>query len=188
VVRDPIDRMLSHYLHNVGAGYEARGLKEALGDPDGSYLSRSRYAMQVEPYLAAFGEERVSIVSREELHDDREATMRRMFELGGVDPDFHSEQFEREWETGSARAREGGGGFRLMDRAVRLPGLRALDRNFDRLPESLRWMVEKVVHDPGSGAAPKPELPAGLREHLTEALANDVARLEEIAGRRFDWL
>ena len=187
VVRDPIDRMLSHYLHNAGAGYEARGLEEALGDPDGSYLLRSRYAMQVEPYLAAFGEERVSIVSREELYDDRAATMRRVFELCGVDdPNFHSDQFEREWETGSARAKEGG--FRLMDRAVRLPGLRALDRNFDRLPESLRWKVEKVVHDPGSGAAPKPELPAGLREDLSEALADDVARLEEIAGRRFGWL
>ena len=35
-----------------------------------------------------------------------------------------------------------------MDRAVRLPGLRALDRNFDRLPESLRWVVERIVHDP----------------------------------------
>ncbi len=48
--------------------------------------------------------------------------------------DFTSPQFSREWETGSGK---GGGGFRFMDRAVRLPGLRALDRNFDRLPESL---------------------------------------------------
>jgi hypothetical protein len=188
MVRDPIDRMLSHYLHNAGAGYESRGLSEALGDPDGSYLPRSRYAMQVEPYLAAFGAERVAIVSREELRDDRAATMRRVFELCGVDPTFHSEQFEREWETGTARAKQGGGGFRLMDRAVRLPGLRALDRNFDRLPESLRWLVERLVHDPGSGAAPKPELPEGLRERLELALADDVSRLEEIAGRRFGWL
>ena len=64
----------------------------------------------------------------------------------GVDPAFRSQQFEREWETGSGKQ---DGGFRLMDRAVRLPGLRALDRNFDRLPESLRWLVERVVHDPG---------------------------------------
>ena len=74
-----------------------------------------------------------------------------------------------------------------MDRAVRLPGLRALDRNFDRLPESLRWMVERIVHDPGSGAAPKPELPAELRDRLERALADDVAALERIAGRRFAW-
>jgi hypothetical protein len=188
MVRDPIDRMLSHYLHNAGAGYESRGLDEALSDPDGSYLARSRYAMQVEPYLAAFGADRVAIVSREELRDERAATMRRVFELCGVDPSFQSAQFEREWETGTARAKEGGGGFRLMDRAVRLPGLRALDRNFDRLPEWMRWRVEKLVHDPDSGAAPKPELSQALRTGLSEALADDVTRLERITGRSFDWL
>ena len=62
-----------------------------------------------------------------------------------------------------------------MDRAVRLPGLRALDRNFDRLPESMRWMVERLVHDPGKGAAPKPQLDPELRSRLERLLADDVA-------------
>jgi hypothetical protein len=75
-----------------------------------------------------------------------------------------------------------------MDRAVRLPGLRALDRNFDRLPESLRWVVERLVHDPEGGEAPKPELPEDLRTYLVELLAEDVARLEDLTGRRFGWL
>ena len=57
VVRDPIDRMLSHYLHNVGGGYEDRTLTEALADPESSYVARSRYAFQLEPYLEAFGRE-----------------------------------------------------------------------------------------------------------------------------------
>jgi hypothetical protein len=126
----------------------------------------------------------VLIVDNAELAGERVATMRRIFEFCEVDPDFNSEQFEREWETGSAKQE---GGFRLMDRAVRLPGLRALDRNFDRLPESLRWMVERIVHDPGKGAAPKPELDAALRDRLRELLAGDVAELEELTGRRFGW-
>jgi hypothetical protein len=186
MVRDPIDRMLSHYLHNVGGGYEHRSLEEALGDESSSYVARSRYAMQLEPYLSEFDRERVLVVSREELGRDRDATVRRVFGFCGVDPSFTSEQFDRQWETGSARAKEGG--FRLMDRAVRLPGLRAVDRNFDRLPESLRWVVERLVHDPGSGSAPKPELPAALRASLEELFAPDVTRLEELTGRRFDWL
>ena len=186
MVRDPIDRMLSQYVHNVGGGYESRALDEALGDPEGSYVARSRYAMQVEPYLREFGSDKVTIVSREELRDDRATTMRRMFELVAVDPSFSSDEFEREWETGSARAKPGG--FRLMDRAVRLPGLRAFDRNFDRLPEALRWRVERLVHDPDAGAAPKPVLRDALRERLVELLRADVERLEAIAGREFGWL
>jgi hypothetical protein len=184
MVRDPIDRMLSHYLHNVGGGYEHRPLADALTDPDSAYISRSRYAMQLEPFLREFGRERIAIVSREELKDDRAGTMRRMFDVCGIDPSFSSEQFEREWETGSGKS---AGGFRLMDRAVRLPGLRSLDRNFDRLPESLRWLVERLVHDPGTGAAPKPELAGDLRERLADLVRDDVEQLELIAGRRFGW-
>jgi hypothetical protein len=111
--------------------------------------------------------------------------MRRAFEFLGVDPDFTSEQFEREWETGVAKS---GSRFRLMDRAVRLPGLRAIDRNFDRLPESLRWLAERVVHDPERGEVPKPELPDSLRRHLVELFQPDVSQLEKVAGRSFGWL
>ena len=185
MVRDPIDRMLSHYLHNVGGGYDRRDLETALSDPDSAYLHRSLYGMQLEPYLGRFGAERIDVVSREELRDEREATMRRLFAFLGVDQGFSSPQFSREWETGSGKS---SGGFRVMDRAVRLPGLRALDRNFDRLPESLRWVVERIVHDPGSGEAPKPEVPADLRARLEERLRPDVERLEALTGRRFGWL
>lgn len=185
VVRDPIDRMLSHYLHNVGGGYDDRSLTDALSDIESSYVARSRYFLQLEPYVQTFGRERVAIVSREDLKADRPATMRRAFEFAGVDPGFTSEQFEREWETGVAKT---GSRFRAMDRAVRLPGLRAIDRNFDRLPESLRWIAERLIHDPGGGEAPKPELPDSLRERLIEVFREDVARLEDFAGRSFGWL
>ena len=185
LVRDPIDRMLSHYLHNVGGGYEHRELASALADEGSAYVTRSRYAMQLEPYIDAFGSERVLVVSREELAVERETTVRLVFEFCGVDPSFRSDQFDRQWETGSGK---GSGGFRLMDRAVRLPGLRAVDRNFDRLPESLRWLVERVVHDPETGAAPKPELPPDLRQWLRGVLEGDGARLTELAGRPFPWV
>jgi hypothetical protein len=185
MVRDPVERLLSHYLHSVGGGYESRPLERAIADPDSAYVARGRYAMQLRPYLDAFEREQIMIVANQDLAGARDATVREVFEFCGVDPGFTSEQFEREWETGSGKGREG---FRLMDRAVRLPGLRALDRNFDRLPESLRWVVERVVHDPDRGAAPKPELEPELRARLERLYRDDVDELERIAGRSFDWL
>ena len=185
MVREPLERILSHYLHNLGGGYESRSIEQALSDPDSAYVARSRYAMQLRPYLDAFDRERILIVANEDLAGRREQTVRQVFEFCGVDAGFTSEQFGREWETGSGKA---DGGFRLMDRAVRLPGLRALDRNFDRLPEPLRWRVERLVHDPEKGKAAKPELPAELRARLQSLLAEDVAELERIAGREFGWL
>ncbi len=184
MVRDPVDRMLSHYLHNLGGGYDDRPLAEALGDERSAYWQRSRYAFQLTPFLERFGRDAIAIFSSEELASDRDETMRRLYEFLGVDPGFASPEFERRWETGSAK---GSGSFRLMDRAVRLPGLRALDRNFDRLPERLRWLVERLVHDPGAGPAPKPELPAELRERTRAFFAPEVERLEAVAGRSFGW-
>ncbi len=184
-VRDPVSRLLSHHLHNVGGGYESRSLDEVLQADSSAYVDRGRYAFQLEPYLDAFGAGAIAIVTQDELRDNREETMARLFEFAGVDASFTSPEFDRQWETGSAK---GSSGFRLMDRAVRLPGLRAIDRVFDRLPESLRWRVERIVHDPDKGEAPKPMLSAAQREHLIEVFGTDVARLEEIAGRRFGWL
>jgi len=185
MVRHPIDRLLSHYLHNVGGTYESRGLAEAVAEPSCSYIQRGLYAFQLEPYLEAFGPERILVVSREELGRDRDATVRRVFAFAGIEEGFTSPEFDREWETGSGK---GSGGFRLMDRAVRMPGLRALDRNFDRLPERLRWLVEKAVHDPGSGEAAKPKVDAELRERLAAVFRPDAAKLEEIVGRSFGWV
>jgi len=184
-VRDPVARLLSHFLHNVGGGYESRSLDEVLAAPSSAYVDRGRYAYQLEPYLDAYGPDAVAIVTQDELRAERAQTMQRLFGFLGIDPAFTSGEFEREWETGSAK---GSSGFRLMDRAVRLPGLRALDRGFDRLPEALRWRVERIVHDPDSGEAAKPQLTDDQRAALTEVFAPDVARLEEIAGRRFGWL
>ena len=160
MVRDPIDRMLSHYLHNLGGGYDDRPLAEAFADPESAYVNRSRYFFQLEPYLEAFGEERIEIVGREELKRDRRGDDAPRVRV----PRRRLRTSTRSSSSASGRpgTAKGGGRFRLMDRAVRLPGLRALDRNFDRLPESLRWLVERVVHDPGAGEAPKPEVPPAL--------------------------
>ena len=156
MVRNPIERMLSHYLHNVGGGYETRPIDAGAQRPRlGLRRAQPLRDAACSRTCAAFDRNRVLVVANEDLAGERAATMRRVYEFCGVDDDFESEQFAREWETGSGKQ---DGGFRLMDRAVRLPGLRALDRNFDRLPESLRWIVERVVHDPGEGPAPKPEL------------------------------
>jgi hypothetical protein len=72
-----------------------------------------------------------------------------------------------------------------MEKLIKLPGFRSFDRNFDRLPESMRWIVEKVVHDPEKPPAPKPELPDDLFETLRGRFGEDVAVLQQYAGREF---
>jgi hypothetical protein len=182
MVRDPIKRVLSHWVHATGAGYERRGMDLTLSLPGTAYVHRSMYWMQLQPYLEQFDSDRIEIITQEELQGEREETTRRAFDFLGVDSSFRSEQFDREWEKSSAKQ---GGRYQLMERLIKLPGLRSFDRNFDRLPESMRWVVEKIVHDPEKPSAPKPELPDQLFDTLRGRFRDDVAQLQQFAGRQF---
>src|ERR687897_481527 len=117
MVRDPISRILSHWRHAVGAGYETRPMEEALARPDQTYVTRSRYWMQLQPYLELFGHERIEVIAQEELQSDREGTMRRAFRFAGVDESFTSEQFDREWEKSTAKEGER---YQFMEKLIRL--------------------------------------------------------------------
>jgi Sulfotransferase domain len=182
MVRDPIKRILSHWVHATGAGYETRDLVPVLSDPNTQYVNRSRYWMQLQPYLEQFDHGQIEVIAQEELQRDRDGTMRKAFAYAGVDETFTSEQFDREWEKSAAKSSDK---YQFMEKLIKLPGFRSFDRNFDRLPERMRWIVEKVVHDPDQPPAPKPELPADLFETLRGRFAEEVAELQKFAGREF---
>jgi hypothetical protein len=182
MVRDPIKRILSHWVHATGAGYETGDLVTTLSNLDSSYINRSKYWMQLQPYLERFDRSQIEVVTQEELGAEREATMRRAFAFAGVDETFESEQFDREWEKSGAKE---GDKYQFMEKLIKLPGFRSFDRNFDRLPEPLRWRVEKLVHDPEKPPAPKPVLPDDLFEKVRSQFGEDVAALQKFAGREF---
>src|SRR4029077_10478367 len=140
---------------------ETREMAPTLSEPDSAYINRSKYWMQLQPYLERFDRSQIELITQEELQGEREETMRRAFAFAGFDETFTSEQFDREWEKSSAKQ---GDKYQFMEKLIKLPGFRSLDRNFDRLPESMRWLVEKVVHDPEKPPAPKPKLPDDLFE------------------------
>ena len=97
--------------------------------------------------------------------------------------DFTSEQFDREWEKSTAKECDK---YQFMEKLIKLPGFRSFDRNFDRLPERMRWMVEKMVHDPDAPEAPKPELTPEFETATCVAQFGErLAALQEFAGREF---
>jgi Sulfotransferase family len=54
VMRHPIDRLVSQYVHEVTGGRVTVGLREALGrHPE--LIDYSRYSMQLQPFLDAYG-------------------------------------------------------------------------------------------------------------------------------------
>lgn len=84
VVRDPVERIRSHYQHLVMTGVEKCPPDVAvLENP--IYLDCSKYAMQLEQYLEHFPREQILIVTSEALRVDRTATVQRVYDFLGVD-------------------------------------------------------------------------------------------------------
>ena len=50
---------------------------EVLSGPDNQYVNRSRYWMQLQPYLELFDHGNIEVITQEELQGDRDGTMRK---------------------------------------------------------------------------------------------------------------
>jgi len=87
LMRDPIERTVSHYWHFVADGREDADMLTAVKRKE-EYIARSHYARQLRPYLETFGRHRVYLFTLEELTARPRETFRGLFEWLGVDPDY----------------------------------------------------------------------------------------------------
>ena len=85
VVRDPIARMQSMYMHQVSAGRERRGAAVALLDDH--YLGPSLYGLQLAAFLDHFDRSQMLVASSEVLRDRPREFLSLVFDHLGVDPD-----------------------------------------------------------------------------------------------------
>lgn len=93
MVRNPLDRIASHYRHGFGAGSYTGSLAEAL-DSDPALIDHSRYAWQLEPWREVFGDDKIFVMQFEAFIEDRKGAVEAVErwlglepETGGIDPE-----------------------------------------------------------------------------------------------------
>jgi sulfotransferase family protein len=175
MVRDPIERIAAHWVHNYAKRREKGTLAETLVHPNTSYVTRSKYAMQLERFLEHYPKEQVLVFQQSELRFKRMETLRQIFEFLGVDADFKHPRFEQERHQTSGKTRA----TRL---AVRLEKMGRGRRG--RLFPSNFWLL---LDDrlPLRRAIKRPDVKAALPQEALEELRADGQRLRELTGRDF---
>jgi sulfotransferase family protein len=83
VLRDPVERTLSHYWHMVRYHDEQRPIIRAIKQ-DSQYIAVSYYAMQLKPYLERFGRDQIKILTYENLVRSPAVSMRGLYGWLGV--------------------------------------------------------------------------------------------------------
>jgi hypothetical protein len=176
LLRDPIARIRSEYLNNVVRGEEHEPLEKAvLSQP--MYLAGSRYAFQIEQYLEYFSLDHFLVITSEELRDQRDATMSKVFRFLEVGDGWELPTLQQEFNrTENKRMRRP-----LLRTARRVPVLRGLGRF---APASLKELDRRMkIHrvDPESAA-----ISDDLRDHLANQLRDDIKQLRSYLGNNFD--
>lgn len=84
VMRDPVERTISHYWHNVKVTAVMEDVLPALKS-NPHYTHVSYYAMQIREYLKYFDQDRFFFCTFEELIGNSETVVREIYEWLGID-------------------------------------------------------------------------------------------------------
>lgn len=187
ILRDPVERAYSAFLHFVRDGDEPiTDFREALrAEPErirkgwamGRYADRGFYHRQLERYYARFDPAQIRVVLHEDFVETPGAVLKDLFAFLEVDPDVEPHVGRRVNRSGVPRSR-------LVHTAFQ--GAQAMAaRVRPLLPEPLiDWAVRLKNRN-----LDKPPLPPEARSLLADAYRDDVRRLEALIGRDLShWL
>jgi hypothetical protein len=168
MVRDPVDRIRSNWIHTYSNRAERRPMREAVLEPGSEYVARSLYHTQISRFLEHYPMERILIIEQNELYSERRKTLRRVFAFVGTNESVWRATFkEPRLETSARRRKTRLGAFAARNVSPRM---------WRRMRH--RW--------PMSSPFEHPEMPEGVRAELADLVRDDVNRFRELTGRRFE--
>ena len=171
MVRDPLDRIAAHWVHNYAKRREKGDLRSTLLHPNTSYLARSHYHAQLQRFLRFYPLERVLVVEQEELRTRRHETLRRVFEFAGVEPGFRHPGFESQRHR-TSRKRRGTPLTRALERLDRRRGTVTGAR--------VRALAGAIL--PVGRSIDVPDVRGALPPETLRSLRADAERLRDLTG------
>ncbi len=178
LVRDPIERIISHYTHNIAEGREQRSINEALADlNDNHYAMCSRYFWQLEHYLQYYPREQILVLKSSDLRINRKKTLQRVFRFLRVDDSFYTPDFEHQKHATGKKRKKGKTARRILESPV----IKTL-KGF--IPDALKDPVKKATRP----EVKKPNIKPHLKKKLQNYFSSDIQELAALTGENFsEW-
>ncbi len=191
ILRNPVDRAYSHFLHMVRTGTEpltdfALALRE-----DGresrrdrvyqDYIGRGLYYEQVKRYLDEFPREQIKVYLYEDLKTAPVATLQDAFGFLGVDDSFIPDVSLKRNVSGYPKSK-------VLDKLLRPGPVAHVLKLY--LPTELRWRLSKVHDNLKTRNLVKPSpIQPEIRQQLIDKYRVDILELQELIRRDLsNWL
>jgi hypothetical protein len=174
VVRNPFDRIESHFGHAYRAGWDGRHMTidEAI-DRRSWLLERSMYARQLDPYRERFGRDRIHVIDFARLVSSPAGVLRKIAEFLDIDPPPETGGSARVYNPGRGRKMEHPLFVRIRKNRFALRTLRSA------VPDRLQtWLRGRM----SGGPAPTFRLSPDSRRRIGEALREEIDRLRDDYG------
>jgi sulfotransferase family protein len=168
VIRDPVARAVSHYLHGWSEGQMGDDpVAEFARHPE--LVTYGHYPMQLAPFIEAFGVGAICLSSLEQLSTDPDGELRRIGHHIGAPAPLVWDHGLGAQNVSAERVRK----LPLHGLLVDNPVARALRHAL--VPKSVRTRI-RMARTPKE----RPTLPAGLRAQLEDRFAPDRAALAQL--------
>jgi len=177
ILRDPVERAYSNYLHAARSGRESRSFEEALelepkrigeGAPNMiHYREKGFYGRQIARYREHFESDQLLILLSEDLWQHRSSTLRCVLKFLSIDPDISLDASKHHGASGVPKNS-------LLRSLYRMTELRrALGA---MIPQSVRSILRNMfLH--------RPEMDPATAQRLRDEYREDLETLQELTGQ-----
>ncbi len=174
LMRHPIERLISHYSHLWLENGVAEPIEQAIARRP-ELVDYGRYAMQLRPWIAAFGKQAILPMFAERLATQPQQELERAAAFIGHRGPVAWRADLASRNASSQRLRDDP----LRDRIIDQPLLAAIRRTM--IPQAVRDRVKRLWQMPA-----RPVLSAETRASLAQIFDPDLASLGEMLGCRLD--
>ena len=192
ILRNPIDRAYSHFLHMVRTGMEPLDdFAQALQEEEvrihkertfQDYIGRGLYYQQLKRYFGTFPQEQVRVYLYEDLSGAPISTVQDAFRFLKVDDSFVPDVSLRRNVSGQPKYKTLDGLLRRQSRIKHAAKI--------YLPARMRWRLSKTFDDLKTrNLAEPPPVQSKVRRHLIGVYREDILKVQELIHRDLSgWL
>jgi hypothetical protein len=188
LLRNPVDKAFSQYMHLVRENRETLSFYEALmaethrwklGWSDiWRYAESSLYSERIKKYISVFGANNTKIILFDDLASAPDTVMSDLFEFLEVDTSFRP-------DTSKVYLRSGRPRSKLAAEFFAKPNpLKTVARKL--IPERIRVPIRLALLDANIGD--KGEIDDTSKAYLQSYFYDDIVELEKVVGRKTGWI